>query len=126
MEPRARNNELGSSKLNLILTLAVLGAMAFAGVKIVPAYVTNYQLQDAFESECRFALSAYPKKSPDDIRQDIWKEMQELGIPAKPEDIRLSMSGGLVAISLDYSVPVDLEIYQFILQFHPHADNHTI
>ncbi len=126
MEARTRKSEYGGSKLNLVLTLAVLGAMGFSAVKIVPAYVTNYQLQDAFESECRFALSSYPKKTPDDIRQDVWRKMQDLGVPAKPEDVHLDISGASVAISLDYTVPVDLGVYQFNLQFHPHADNHTI
>ncbi len=36
------------------------------------------------------------------------------------------MDNGSVAIGLDYSVPIDLALYQFTLQFHPHADNHSI
>jgi hypothetical protein len=36
------------------------------------------------------------------------------------------MTNGSVSISLDYSVPIDLIFYQFRLQFHPHADNHSI
>jgi hypothetical protein len=36
------------------------------------------------------------------------------------------MDATTCAISLDYSVPIDLQVYQFSLQFHDHADNHTI
>lgn len=123
-----QTGERGGSKLNLIITLLVLGAMVFAGVKIVPAYFANYQFQDAMQTEARFALSAYPKKSTEDIRDDVFKKMQELSIPAKKEDIRVNMDAGTgsVDIGLDYIVPVDLKVYQLILQFHPHADNHTI
>lgn len=123
-----QTGERGGSKLNLIITLLVLGAMVFAGVKIVPAYFANYQFQDAMQTEARFALSAYPRKSMEDIRDDVFKKMQELDIPAKKEDIRVNMdaSTGSVDIGLDYTVPVDLKVYQLILQFHPHADNHTI
>ena len=42
------------------------------------------------------------------------------------EDIRVNMTNGSVEIGLDYSVPIDLKFYQFTLQFHPHADNHSI
>jgi hypothetical protein len=121
-----RIGERGGSKLNLVLTLAVLGAMIFTAVKVVPVYFANYQFQDAIQSESRFALTGYPKKGEDDIREDVWKKMQELGIPARREDIRITITEGRVDIGVDYTVPIDLAIYQFTLQFHPHADNHTI
>jgi len=126
-QPRAAQRaEHGGSKLNLLITLAILAAMAISAVKIAPAYVNNYQFQDALNTEAQFALSGYPKKTDDDIRQDVCKKAEDLGIPATPEDIQLDTSNGNVSISLDYSVPVDLYVYQFTLQFHPHADNHTI
>ncbi|HEY6905018.1 MAG TPA: hypothetical protein VI216_11970 [Candidatus Acidoferrales bacterium] len=118
--------ERGSSKLNLIITLLILGSMIFAAAKVVPVYFANYQFQDAIESESRFALTGYPKKSIDDIRDDVWQKAQELSIPAQKDDIQVDVTNGSVTISLDYSVPIDLEVYQLTLQFHPHADNHTI
>ena len=121
-----RIGERGGSKLNLIFTLFFLGAMVFIAVKMVPVYFANYQFQDSIESESRFALTGYPKKSSDDIREDLWKKTQELGIPAKKEDIRVVVQNGSVDLALDYSVPIDLTVYQFTLKFHPHADNHTI
>jgi hypothetical protein len=121
-----RSNERGGSKLNLILTLLFMGVMVFIAVKIVPVFFANYQFQDSIESESRFALTGYPKKSVDDIREDLWKKAQDLGIPARKEDIRVVVSNGSVDLGVDYSVPIDLSVYQFTLQFHPHADNHTI
>ena len=118
--------ETGGSKLNLLFTLLILGCMVFAAVKIVPVYFANYQFQDSMNTESRFALAGYPKKSTEDIRDDLYKKAQELGISVKREDIRVVVDNGSVDLSLDYSVPIDLSIYQFNLQFHPHADNHTI
>jgi hypothetical protein len=104
----------------------VLGAMAFVAIKIAPVYFANYQFQDSIESESRFALTGYPKKTPDDVRNDIWNKAKELGIPTQKDSIKIAMDNGSVEIGLDYSVPIDLAVYQFTLQFHPHADNHTI
>jgi hypothetical protein len=112
--------------MNLILTLLFMGVMVFIAVKIVPVFFANYQFQDSIESESRFALTGYPKRSADDIREDLWKKAQDLGIPARKEDIRVVVSNGSVDLGVDYSVPIDLSVYQFTLQFHPHADNHTI
>jgi len=116
----------GGSKLNLLVTLAIMGAMIFVAVKIVPVYFANYQIQDSIESESRFALTGYPKKSADDVRNDVLQKVQELGIPAQKDAIQVNLDNGSVSISIDYSVPIDLDVYQFTLQFHPHADNHTI
>lgn len=120
--------ERGGSKLNLIVTLVVLGAMIFAAIKVVPVYFANYQLQDSMQTEARFALSSYPKKGPDDIRDDVFKKIQELDIPAKKEDIRVSIdpTNGNVDLGLDYSVLIDLKVYQWTKPFHLHADNHSI
>lgn len=98
--------------------------MVFTAVKIVPAYFANWQFQDAIETEARFAIAN--RKGEDEVRTDVFKKVQELGIPAKRDDIRVSLTEGMVNISLSYSVPVDLQVYQFKLDFHPHADNRTI
>jgi hypothetical protein len=121
-----RMKQRGGSKTNLVVTLLVLGAMVFAAVKIIPVYFANFQLQDAIESESRFALTGYPKKSVDDIRDDVWRKVQDLGVPAQKEAIEVAVANGSVSIELNYAVPIDLSVYEFTLQFHPHADNHTI
>jgi Domain of unknown function (DUF4845) len=119
-----RNHERGGGKVNLLLTVLVVGALIFAAIKIVPAYVNNYQLQDSMETEARFAGAN--RKAEADIRQDVWKKVEELGIPAKQDDLRVSMAEGAVQISLSYTIPIDLQVYRFNLDFHPHADNRTI
>ena len=126
MAQQAQNGQKGGAKINLLITLIILGSMIFVGVKVIPVYFANYQFQDSINSESRFALTGYPKRNIDDVRNDIFKKAQDLGIPAKKEDIQVSMDNGYVSISLDYSVPIDLAVYQFTLQFHPHADNHSI
>ena len=119
-----RSGERGASKVKTVLTLVIVGFLIFSGVKIIPAYFANFQLQDSMQTEARFAIADH--RAVDQIREDIWKKVQELDIPAKKEDIKVSREQRSVAISLDYVVPVDLRVYQFNLEFHPHADNHTL
>lgn len=112
--------------MNLLFTLAILGSAIFIAVKLVPPYFANYQFQDAIESESRFALTGYPKRTQDDIQDEVYKKAQDLGIPATRDNVHVLMGNGTVSISMDYSVPIDLSVYQFSLQFHPRADNHSI
>jgi hypothetical protein len=101
-------------------------AMVFAAIRVVPVYFANYQFQDALNSESRFALTGYPKRNAEDIRDDVMKKAEDLGIPAKRDAIQVNLGNGTVDISLDYAVPIDLLVYQWTPEFHPHADNHTI
>jgi hypothetical protein len=126
MGPLRDLGERGGAKFKLVVTLAILGAMVFAAVKIVPVYFADYEFKDALNSESRFALTGYPKRNVEDIRDDVLKKALDLGIPAKREAIQVSLSNGAVDISLDYAVPIDLGFYQWTPEFHDHADNHTI
>ena len=98
--------------------------MIFVGVKILPIYVNNYQMQDAIESEARFAIGN--RLGAKDIRDNIWKKVNEIGVPADQESLKVTANQGSIQISLDYSVPVDLLVYKFTLDFHDHADNRSI
>ncbi len=111
-----------------MLTLLLLVALILAFVKIIPAYVAYYQFEDAIKSEARFALTGYPKKSLDDIRDDIYKKAQELDIPASRDAIQLIVdpTNGQVDITVDYNVTFDLALFAWPHDFHAHADNHTI
>ena len=121
---RFRNSEHGGSGVKLFFLLILLGAMIFGAVKVVPIYVNNYQMQDAIESEARFAIGK--RLAAKDIRDNVWKKVTEIGIPAQQDDLKVTAGQGTVQISLDYTVPVDLLVYKFTLDFHDHADNHSI
>jgi hypothetical protein len=120
-----RHGELGGGKLNLLLSLVIVGSLVFAAVKIVPVYVNNYELQDSMETEARFAVAN--RKTPVDIRQDVWKKVVELGVPAKPDNLKVIYGpDGTIQLTLDYTVAINLIVYQWNKDFHIRADNRSI
>jgi Domain of unknown function (DUF4845) len=124
MAQRNRDRQRGGSRISSIIMLLVLAAMAYAAFKIVPAYFADYQLNDAMTTEARFAQ--VNRKGAADVQDDIWKKVQELGIPAKKQDIVVITDQGSVKISVSYTVPVDLVVTQKDLQFHDQADNKAL
>lgn len=125
-EPGRRLSERGGARLKTLITLAIVFGMGFTAYKIIPPYFANYQFQDAIETESRFALTGYPKRNQDNITDEVYKKAQDLGLPVTRDDIHVDMTGTTCDITLDYSVPIDLKIYEFVVPFHDHADNHTI
>lgn len=118
------SRERGGATRSMALTVIIVAALIFFGYEIVPPYFANYQLQDSIETEARFANAN--NKTQQDVLNDVMWKIKDLGIPAQAKDVHVSMVQGIVTISVDYSVPIDLRVYQFTLQFHSHADNSTI
>jgi hypothetical protein len=119
-----RRFERGEGKLKgiLIVTIAVLGI--YAAWKIVPPYVNDYQLADKMQEQSRFAM--VNRYTEDQIRDNIYKVMQDLDIPAKREDIKILANGNVVKISLDYTVPVDVLMYHADLHFSPNSETKSL
>lgn len=119
-----KQGEKGGARVKTFFAVIVLIVMIYAAIRIVPAYVTNYQLQDSMQEEATFAT--INRKTPDAIKSDVEEKLKNLGIDVDPSTIQVTAVMGNVTISLDYTVPVDLTVYQLQLHFHPHAYNASI
>lgn len=124
MSRASRKGEQGGARIKSLIVLVIFGAFIFCCVKIVPLYFANYQLQDSMQQMATYA--SVTRKQDDDIRADVEKKLKQLGIPADSKDIQVSDVSGNVHISVDYTVPVDLAVYQLQLHFHPQANNTSI
>ena len=116
--------ERGESKFKAILVTVILAFMVYAAVKVVPPYVSEYELSDKMQETARFA--SVNRNSEDQIRDAIFKTIDELQIPATKEDIKVTAAGGRVTITVDYKVPIDLMVYKFDLHFTPTTANKDI
>jgi predicted membrane protein len=119
-----KRTERGEGKLKAVLVTAIFLFLIYAAYKMVPPYVSEYQLADKMTETARFA--SVNRSSEEQIRNTIYKEMQDLDIPAKKEDLKVSAEAGRVSISLDYRVPIDLTVYKFELHFTPSSANKDI
>jgi len=120
----ASHRERGASRLKVAVFLAVVVALIYVGVKVIPVLINNYQFQDAIESTARFA--SVNRQTPEDIRAAVMKEALNEDIPIAAPDIHVKGDAGHVEIAADYSVTVNLVIYQWTLNFHPYAKNNPL
>jgi len=120
----AKRRQRGEGRLKSVLVLAIMAAFIYAGVKMVPPYVAEYQLADKMQEQARFAV--VNRFSEDQIRENIFKVMQDLEIPAKREDIHIVATPQVVKISLDYFVPIELLSYHMDLHFTPSSENKSL
>jgi hypothetical protein len=123
-EPVPGNRQRGGGRLKALVWTLILAAMAFVLYKEVPPRINDYELQDKMREEALFASAS--RKTPEDVRNAIFEKIQDLGIPAKKEDIKVEVNLRGCRISVEYTVPIDLMVYQHELHFHPAADNRSL
>ena len=121
--PRSRSQR-GGGTIKAILWTAILVYGAFVAYKILPAYVAEYQLADKMQEQARFSI--VNRYNEEQVRDNIYKVVKDLEIPVKREEIKVVSNNDVVKISMDYTIPVDLLVYQLNLHFTPTSENKAL
>ena len=120
----SKRSQRGDGKLKAIIYTVILVVAVYAAVKIVPIYVAEYELTDKISEQARFAVVNH--YSEDQVRDIIYKVIQDLDIPANREDIKVQNTNHGVMISVNYSVPVDFKVYKTELNFSPSSEGRDL
>jgi hypothetical protein len=119
-----RRSERGEGKLKAIIITGILLLGVIAGVKVIPPYVAEYQLNDKIQEIARFGIVEH--STEDQIRDKVMKTIEDLEIPATKDDIKVTAGTQRVTISVDYTVPVDILFYHVDLHFTPSSENKSL
>ncbi len=116
----SRRSQRGEGKLKAIIYTVILVSAVFLAIKLVPPYVAEYQLQDKMNEQAKFAIVNH--YTEDQIRDILFKVIQDLDIPATRDDIKMANTNHGISISVSYSVPVDFLVYKTDLTFSPKSE----
>lgn len=119
-QKKAWPSERGEGRLKAIIYFAILAAAVFIAVKIVPAYVADYQLKDKMNEQARFAV--VNRYTEDQIKDSIFRTIQDLDIPAKRDDVKVANTNHGISITVNYTVPVDFLVYKTEMSFSPSSE----
>ena len=110
----------GEGRLKALVYFTILIVGVFVAVKLVPLYVADYQLKDKMSEQARFAI--VNRYTEDQIKDNIFRTIQDLDIPAKRDDVKVADTNHGIAISVNYTVPVDFLVYKTDLNFSPSTE----
>ena len=119
-QPHERGFERGEGRLKGIIIVVIVVVAIYTAWKVVPVYVAEYELKDKISEQARFAVVNH--YTEDQVRDIIFKTIQDLDIPAKREDIKVEHTNHGLLIAVNYSVPVDLKFYKTELNFSPSSE----
>lgn len=119
-----RNGEKGAGHMKAIVWTLILVTFIYVTAMTIPVLINEYEFQDSLQEIARF--SSVGHKPNGEIQKAVLEEAQKEDLPIEAENIKVEGSGGNVHINVDYSVTVDLKVYQLTLNFHPAASNSAI
>jgi hypothetical protein len=120
----ARNTQKGKGNLTAIIFTLILASLGFVALKVVPCLFNEYQFQDGIQDIARYASAMH--QDPGKVREAVLKEAEKDDVPITTKDVKIEGTGGNFRISAEYSVTVDLKVYQWILDFHPSVSNNSL
>jgi Domain of unknown function (DUF4845) len=131
MDPEARSFDPEARCFNLragigrvgVIVLLLLAVGIYLGAKLVPPYVRDYQLANAFDDEARRAHLA----SDDEIRRAILAKARDidLGVDLEEKDIVVERDAPARRISVYAAYDVEVELIggkAVTLHFEPEVD----
>ena len=110
----------GEGRLKALIYFAIQAAAVYVAVKIVPVYVADFQVIDKMTEQARFAV--VNRYTEDQIKDNNFRTIQDLDIPAQREDVKVATTNHGLQISVNYKVPVDFLIYKTEMNFSPSSE----
>jgi hypothetical protein len=120
----ARESQKGAGHLKAVVWTAILVAFIYVAAMAIPVLINNYQFQDTLDGIARYASVNH--RTNDQIQKAVLDEAQKEDLPIELEDIKVAGAAGNVHINVDYSVVIDLKVFQWTVNFHPAASNSAL
>src|SRR5579863_4559567 len=106
-----RNGERGAGNLKAIVWTMILVALIYVAAMMLPVLINEYEFQDSLQNIARYA--SVNRRNNEQIRQSVLDEVQKEDLPVQVDDIKVEGTSGNIHINVDYSVTVDLKVYQW-------------
>lgn len=109
----------------LVGLLAIIAAV-YCGFQIIPPMLANYSFQDDLKN-IAMEGGANPRETDEQLQSAVIAKAHAHDITLAPEQVTVQRIGtpGILAVyvAADYSVPVSLPGYSFVLHFNPSSGN---
>lgn len=117
---RIHRPQRGAGTLKAVIWIGIIILLAYFAIKVIPPFVNYYDLRDHMEQTA--TLAAVGNQTEAQIRDDIWKKIEELEIPATRDALQVTRQTRRVQISCHYVVEVPFLGYTIKLNFTPETD----
>lgn len=112
---RSRRSQSGEGQGGCIFSLLILLAVAFVCYKMIPVKVKAAEFRQELVDEAKSGSLRTDKQ----IRANLMQKADDLGLPLKEQDLKISRNRSQITVSAEYVVPVDFPGYTYMWEFDP-------
>ena len=120
----SERSQRGFISISGIFSLLILALIIFVGVKLVPPYFSNYQLQDGTQNIA--LIASYSPITEEEILRNVISRASNCGVDLTPKQVTVHKGAGTVIIVVDYTVTVDFIVRRVDINFQPSTSNKNI
>jgi hypothetical protein len=116
-----RQSDSGAGRVKALLSIFFVIIVIFVGIKVIPVYVDDYELNDYIQQQTPFWLT--DRAGHDAVEKNVLDKAQDLGLPVTDDNVKIIASPRMVSVTVDYTVPVDLVVATLPLHFSHSNEN---
>lgn len=120
--PSKLQSQDGKSKLGCIFSLLILGAVAFAGVQILPPYYSGKSLETDVKAEVARAGANF--MDDETVMNNVLSLARKNEIRIARENVKVERFAGQMFVTIRYTVPLDFFVYKTELPFEIKASSY--
>jgi hypothetical protein len=100
----------GKGTLRNFITLTLVVAAVYAGVKFLPVRAAAFQLDDAIREQVVFAGSRRRRMGDEEVRRNILERAEDLRLPLGERDVEIRRTRIDITISVKYTVRIEFPL----------------
>ena len=105
-----------AKKIKGLLGLVVMVVVIYAMWNLIPMEMSKLQFQDELANTAKFATTY---QTEEQLRDQVMKKAQDIGVPVQPENVHITRDSGRVIITADYEVVITPPVGKpWVFDFH--------
>jgi hypothetical protein len=107
----------GAANIGCIIWLVILGFVGYVLYKVVPVKIASSEFFDTMQEQASFGSI----KDPKFIEYEILKKAEELQLPIKKEQLKITKVRETIRVECHYEIEIDFfgGFYKYLWKFDP-------
>ena len=107
----------GAANVGCIVWLIILGFVSYVLYKVVPVKIATSEFYDTMQEQASFGSI----KDPKFIEYEILKKAEELQLPIKKDQLKITKAREAITVECHYEITIDFfgGVYKYVWKFDP-------
>jgi hypothetical protein len=107
----------GGANVGCIVWLVILGLVGYVLMKVIPVKVATSEFYDTMQEQTAFGSI----KDQKFIEYEILKKAEELNLPVKKENLKITKTTNAITVEAHYEITIDFfnGAYKYVWKFDP-------